>query len=64
MSQILNRRRAFGVPTPVDISFGDNPSQMKNIPFVGQQGLKVDIPAEGRSIYFFLLLADDVFFIC
>nr|CAH7717708.1 unnamed protein product [Callosobruchus chinensis] len=48
--------------TPVDIGWVENPSDMKNIPFIAEQGLNVNIPGEGLPIDFFLLLADDKFF--
>ncbi|KAG5881484.1 hypothetical protein JTB14_026541 [Gonioctena quinquepunctata] len=50
------------IQTPADITWVENPADMRNVPFSGQQGLKVNIPGEGRPIDFFTLLADDEFF--
>ncbi|KAG5865753.1 PiggyBac transposable element-derived protein 4, partial [Gonioctena quinquepunctata] len=50
------------IQTPADITWVENPAVMRNMPFSGQQGLKVNIPGEGRPIDFFTLLADDEFF--
>ncbi|KAG5881925.1 hypothetical protein JTB14_038446 [Gonioctena quinquepunctata] len=50
------------IQTPADITWVENPAVMRNMPFSGQQGLKVNIPGEGRPIDFFTLLADDDFF--
>ncbi|KAG5865976.1 hypothetical protein JTB14_011973 [Gonioctena quinquepunctata] len=46
------------IQTPADITWVENPADMRNMPFSGQQGLKVNIPVEGRPIDFFTLLAD------